>query len=130
MKCRSIKDFENLPSVLDVEEVSLLLVELVVALRRENVAPLDGAELIGNLIFDTGYSKKSYSREASDAVIAWTNEHYNPSDIALTEAHFGNVVNMRREQAIKYLESCLNKACTSSEISEITQALQSIGVKT
>jgi len=58
MKLESIADIDRLPSVLDVKEVSLRLIELITVIRNGDVSVLEGAEAVNYLISFQGYSEK------------------------------------------------------------------------
>ena len=130
MKLESITDIENLPSVLDVDEVSVRLLELIEVLRKNETGALEGAEAINYLISYQGYNRKGISAEASVNVIEWTAEIYDAENEVLTEWNIANIANMQRDKSIEFLKAKLKLSITEFEQRELVEALNEIGVKT
>ena len=130
MKLESISDIDKLPSVLDVDEVSARLIELINVLRQNKLDCLEGAEAINHLISYQGYDTKEIGPEASVEVIEWTAENYDEKNMELTECSIANVVNMRRTNAIEFLKDRYVKSNSAFEKNEIKEALNEIGEKT
>ncbi len=130
MKIQSLSDIDKLPSVLDVEEVSQRLIELIRVLRDENIDPLQGAMAINDLLSYRGYSDKEISIEASIHVLEWTKENYEDENRPdLVEWSIANVANMQRELAMEFLIFRLSHCENAFETRELTEALNEIGVK-
>ena len=130
MKLHSINDIRKLPSVLDVEEVSELLIDLVTVIRKDKISPIKGAEAINDLISYLGYSKEEISLKATNVVLKWTSEAYDGENNELVEWHAANVVNMSRKEAIAFFQNRLALDITSFERNEINECLSEIGVET
>ena len=130
MKLETLQDIEKLPSVIDVEEVSLRLVELVEVIQRQNVSPLEGAEAINDLISYQGCNETGLSIEASKVIFDWIKEVYDPSDKELIECNIANLANLTCMEAEEFLRDRLNLSNSDFERKEIEGALDEINTKT
>jgi hypothetical protein len=130
MKLESIADIDRLPSVLDVKEVSLRLIELITVIRKGDVSSLEGAEAVNYLISYQGYSVEEISLDATKVVMEWVNETYDGNNNELIEWQTANVVNLSRSEAVKFLEGRLTKNTSDFELKEIKECLGELGVKT
>lgn len=130
MKIQKLSDIEKLPSVLGIEILDNLMVQLVEVIRAENISPLEGARKINDLISYCGDINREFSERCSLAVMKWTEETYDGNNEELTELHSANMVNMCREIAINFLEKKLFLATTDFERQELTNSLREIGVRT
>lgn len=128
MKLESITDLYKLPSVIDVDEANLLLIDLVEVIRGSDITPIKGAEAINDLISHIGYRKRAISSKATEAVMQWTEETYDRRDNELIKWHMANVICMPRKEAISFLQKRLELSITSFERKEVTDILAEIGV--
>ncbi|MDO3383761.1 hypothetical protein [Gilvimarinus algae] len=130
MKIETVADIKKLPSVLEVAEVSARLIELVDAIRKTGVPPIEGAQAINDLISYQGYSEEVISLTASKLVIEWTKETYDSEDNELIEWHTANVVNMTRSEAVEFFRRRMEADITHFERNEIEGCLADIGIET
>lgn len=126
MKLEKIQDIEKLPSVLDIEEVSLRLVELVDVIRSNNTCPLESAEAINDLISYQGYNDTGLSVRASEVVLNWIKEVYNPLHKELIGYCIANLANLTCAEAKDFLQERLGLALTDAEREDIKEALREI----
>jgi hypothetical protein len=130
MKLELISDINKLPSVLDVKEVSLRLIELIAVIRKCDISALEGAEAVNDLISYQGYSEEEINLDATKVVMEWISETYDGKNNELVGWQAANVVNLSRVEAIKFLEGRLTKNNSDFERKEINECLAELGVKT
>jgi len=125
----SIKDINKLPSVLDVDLVSIHLVELVEVLRQEKISSLKGAEAISDLIGYQGYNETGLSVKASEVVLDWIKENYDSSNPELLDCQAANLGNLTCIGAKIYIEDILSKSTSKQEREELAGSLLEIQVR-
>jgi len=130
MKLESISDIDELPSVLDVEEVNVRLIELIDILRNGNVDKVEGSEAINYLISYQGYNRTGLSIDASLVVLNWIKETYDPLNRQLVYWNSGNLANLTCPEAKEFIEFRLNREITEFEREELVGALSEIEVRT
>ena len=130
MELKTIKDIEELPSVLDIEEVSQYLIQLVDVINNTNTDPIAGAEAINNLISYQGYNEEGLSLEASHKILKYIKETYNPGDIESVEWNTANLANLTCKEAKEFMKKRLKESSSSHEKQELTESLNEIVVKT
>ena len=130
MKLKSINDIDNLPSVLDVEELSQYLIDLVVVIRDTNADPITGAESINNLISYQGCNEQGLSIEASKKIFAYIKETYDPSNTESVDWNTANLANLTCIEAKEFIIKRLSNSSSKYEKQELTGALNEIEIKT
>jgi len=130
MKLRTINDIEELPSVLDVQEISLYLIQLIDILKSENTDPIIGAETINNLISYQGYNEQGLSNKASLKILEYIKETYNPDSKESVDWNTGNLANLTCKEAKEFMEIRLSESKSAYEKQEITESLSEIEIKT
>jgi len=129
MKVESIRDIDKLPSVLDIEEVSLRLVELVEVIRKKGIDPVEGAEAINELIYSQGYNETGLSLQTSRVVLQWIKDTYDPSNNELIEFNSANLANLTCREAKDLIEDRLNSEISEFERKELEESLREINVR-
>ena len=130
MKLESIHDIDKLPSVLDVEDVSKRLIELVAVIRNCKLEPVEGAETINYLISYQAYNQTGLSLEASLVVLDWIKETYDANNKELIDWNSGNLANLSCQEAKDFIEDRLKQEISAFERQELVDALNEIDVRT
>ena len=125
-----LEDVDELPSVLDVEEVSLYLIQLIEIIKSSNISSLDGAKAINNLISYQGYNESGLSLDASYKILDYIKHTYNPSDKESISWNCANLANLTCLEAKEYIEKRLADSDNQFEQRELTQAHREIQIKT
>ena len=130
MKLNTIKDIDELPSVLDVEEVSEYLIQLIDVIKNTDADPITGAEAINNLISYQGYNEEGLSLNASYKILGYIKETYNPGNKESVDWNTANLANLTCKEAKEFMEKRLSESTSSYEKQELTGSLNEIVVKT
>lgn len=125
----TVADVERLPSVLDIDEVSRLLLELIPLLRHSSLSPAQGADVIDELFFAQAYNETGITIEASHAVLAWLQTVYDPTDEAFIDACASNLANLTCPAAVAFIQQRLASSDNSFECQQLTEALAEIKVR-
>ncbi len=123
MKLRTINDIKELPSVLDVDEVNLYLIQLIDILKRDNTDSLIGAKTINNLISYQGYNEQGLSIKASLKILEYIKETYNPDCKESVYWNTGNLANLTCKEAETFMEIRLSVSESAYEKQEIAESL-------
>jgi len=129
-KLHSISDIEVLPSVLDIEEVSEYLIQLIEILNKTNIDPITGAETINDLISYQGYNEEGLSLEASHKILGYIKNTYNPEHKRSIEYNTANLANLTCLEAKEFMEFRLEESSSLMEKKELKGALNEIEIKT
>lgn len=129
-KLQSIRDIDELPSVLDIEEVSLYLIQLVDILNKFNTDPITGAEEINNLISYQGYNEEGLSLDASHKILEYIKNTYKPEHKDSVEWNTANLANLTCMEAKEFMETRLKLSSSLKEQKELRGALSEITIKT
>ncbi|MFM2476223.1 hypothetical protein [Celerinatantimonas sp. MCCC 1A17872] len=125
----TIEDVERLPSVLDIEEVSRLLLELIPLLQHSSLSPAQGADMIDELLFAQAYNETGITIEASHAVLAWLQTVYDPTDEAFIDACASNLANLTCPAAEAFIQQRLASSDNAFECQQLKEALAEIKVR-
>ena len=130
MELKTIKGIDELPSVLDVEEVSLYLIQLIDILQSTNTDPIAGAETINNLISYQGYNEQGLSIKASLKILEYIKETYNPDNRESIDWNTANLANLTCKEAKEFMGKRLSESTSLYEKHELTESLSEIEIKT
>jgi len=130
IELKTIKDIDELPSVLDIEDLSQYLIQLVDIIKSTNTDPVTGAELINNLISYQSYNEEGLSIKASLKILEYIKEIYKSNNRESIDCNTANLANLTCREAKEFIMKLLSQSTSSYEKQELTEALSEVAMKT
>ena len=129
MKLRSIKNIDELPSVLNGDQVSQRVMELIDIIKIDGVENLQGAEAINELIGYLGYGEE-LDETSSKKVLHWIKVTYDQDNLDLIYCNSCNAANLNCSEAAVYIKDRAVNGATKYERQQYREIADEIGIKT
>ncbi|MFC1580282.1 hypothetical protein ACFL4N_05155 [Thermodesulfobacteriota bacterium] len=131
MKLKTIQDINNLPTVLDIQEVNKRLIEIVEVIRNTpRIKILDAAEAINDLICSQAHNEEGLSVKTSLILLDWIKEVYDPNDNELLNCLSANLANLNCLEAKIFIESLIRDSTSEYEKNELIESLKEMRINT